>query len=271
MSIETIVDAAVEIADAGGLSSVSMSSVAASLGFTPMSLYRYISAKDDLILLMQERGIGVPPESLLEIEGWREGMRAWAAESLRSFVEHPWLLDIPISGTPITPNNLAWLDAALTALESTPLEYADKISVVLGVMAQTRWEGIVSRGYTDAAASSGTSTDDLDVQSAELLAGLITEAEFPQVRRALEAGVFSPDANDPFSFGLERYLDGIAAYLDGRGSIPVARPDSIPDEVARDTKVREAVKARRETEKLLREARKRERQAVQAAAERMSR
>src|SRR6478735_3857094 len=73
LSIERIVDVAVEIADAGGLSAVSMSSVATELGFTPMSLYRYVSAKDDLVLLMQERGIGVPPDSVVQAETWRAG------------------------------------------------------------------------------------------------------------------------------------------------------------------------------------------------------
>lgn len=40
MSVERIVEAAVEIADADGLGAVSMAAVAARLGFTPMSLYR---------------------------------------------------------------------------------------------------------------------------------------------------------------------------------------------------------------------------------------
>ena len=48
MSVEKIVEAAVEIADAEGLGAVSMAAVAARLGYTPMSLYRYVSAKDDL-------------------------------------------------------------------------------------------------------------------------------------------------------------------------------------------------------------------------------
>ena len=63
MSVERIVDAAVELADVDGLGAVSMAAVAAKLGFTPMSLYRYVSAKDDLLLLMQEEGTGVPSTS----------------------------------------------------------------------------------------------------------------------------------------------------------------------------------------------------------------
>jgi AcrR family transcriptional regulator len=54
LSVEKIVDAAIEIADADGLGAVSMSSVANRLGYTTMSLYRYVSAKDDLIVLMND-------------------------------------------------------------------------------------------------------------------------------------------------------------------------------------------------------------------------
>ena len=76
MSVEKIVDAAVELADAEGLGAVSMAAVAARLGYTPMSLYRYVSAKDDLTLLMQESATGLPPASVREIEGWRAAARA---------------------------------------------------------------------------------------------------------------------------------------------------------------------------------------------------
>src|SRR3954467_9579750 len=74
LSIERIVDVAVDLADAGGLASAAMAAVAGGAGVTPMALYRYVSAKDDLVLLMQERGIGVPPETVRETAGWREAI-----------------------------------------------------------------------------------------------------------------------------------------------------------------------------------------------------
>ena len=46
LSLERIVQAAVELADAEGIGAVSMARVAGELGFTPMSLYRYVEAKD---------------------------------------------------------------------------------------------------------------------------------------------------------------------------------------------------------------------------------
>src|SRR6476660_9220556 len=76
MSVERIVEAAVELADAEGLGAVSMAAVAARLGYTPMSLYRYVTAKDDLVLLMQEEATGLPPESVREVQGWRGQLEA---------------------------------------------------------------------------------------------------------------------------------------------------------------------------------------------------
>src|SRR5690606_13698519 len=70
MSVQRIVEAAIEIADADGLGAVSMAAVATRLGYTPMSLYRYVSAKDDLILLMQEDAAGLPTEETREGD-WR--------------------------------------------------------------------------------------------------------------------------------------------------------------------------------------------------------
>src|SRR4051812_8725765 len=161
LSIERIVDAAVEIADAGGLGAVSMASVSASLGFTTMSLYRYVSAKDDLVLLMGEAGFGVPPETVREADGWREGLRrGWQAQ-VAMYERHPWLLDIPITGTPMTPNSLGWLDAALGVLDGQPLDSEEKLSIALAVMAQTRWRGSIERGYRDAAAAAGIPEDAL--------------------------------------------------------------------------------------------------------------
>ena len=61
LSLERIVDAAIGLADAGGLAAVSMARVAAELGFTTMSLYRYVPTKDDLLELMVDAASGLPP------------------------------------------------------------------------------------------------------------------------------------------------------------------------------------------------------------------
>src|SRR5699024_9645568 len=52
LDLETIVSAAIAVADAEGLQAVSMARVAKDLGFTTMSLYRYVENKDELLQLM---------------------------------------------------------------------------------------------------------------------------------------------------------------------------------------------------------------------------
>lgn len=273
LSIERIVDVAVDIADAGGLSSVSMAAIAGELGVTPMALYRYVTAKDDLVLLMQERGIGVPPETVREQADWRTGIEVWERAMAAVYLAHPWLLDVPIEGTPTTPNNLSWLEAALEIMRELPLPTNDKASVTLALIAQVRWESHIMRGYASAAATVGGDPDALDRQAEQLLRDLITPAEFPFVHAALLEGVFSPEAGgDPFAFGRDRVLDGVEALIDGRSAVRVSTTvDPLDEQAARDPKAREATKARREVEKTLREARKRERQAIAAARERLAR
>ena len=115
MSIERIVEAAIAIADESGLGAVSMSAVAARFDMTPMALYRYVSAKDDLVTLMFEYGTGLPPAINAEAP-WRASVELWARAQLARFLAHPWLLDIPIEGAPLTPNGLAWAEAGLAAV-----------------------------------------------------------------------------------------------------------------------------------------------------------
>src|SRR5688572_33096520 len=77
LSLARIVDAAVDVAASEGLAAVSMNRVAAELGTAPMSLYRYVAAKDELLELMVDAGVGPPPE-LTDGVGWRAGLAAWA-------------------------------------------------------------------------------------------------------------------------------------------------------------------------------------------------
>jgi AcrR family transcriptional regulator len=265
LSIERIVETAIEIADADGLGAVSMSSIATRLGFTTMSLYRYVTAKDDLILLMQEYGTGLPPAAIADAPDWRTGLSLWRRASLESYMAHPWLIDVPISGTPNTPNNLQWMDGALAALDGTPLSPQERVAVLLLVTGQARWEASVIRGY---AAAPGTITEN-DRANAHILKTLVTPEDFPALHPVIESGAFEAE-DDPFSFGFELLLDGVERYIESglAGSVLAAPAYEEPVSYPKDPAVREARQARREAEGKLREAQKREREALRRAAER---
>lgn len=271
MSVEQIVEAAVEIADAEGLGAVSMAAVAARLGYTPMSLYRYITAKDDLILLMQEEATGIPSEAVRTAGDWRESLTALYREQVQLYLQHPWVLEVPITGSPMTPNSAAWMDAGLAALDGTPLTHDERLAVLLLVTGAARWTGIVLAGYARRERSKGEAADDITRNEDSLYRALITEDAYPYLRAAIDAGAFLDEA-DPFMFGLARSLDGVHTYMDrvaeGR------RPERMPwiglddADIASDKRYREASKAVREAEKALRAARRHERQVAREARER---
>jgi AcrR family transcriptional regulator len=258
LNIEGIVDAAVSIADADGLGAVSMASVASALGFTTMSLYRYVSAKDDLLLLMQEAGTGLPPLWIGEADSWREGLTRWYRGILEVYATHPWLLDIPLDSEPSTPNNLAWLDAGLGVLAASPLDQQSRVAALLLLSGYSRLQGQVVRNQEGPALS------------AQALAELITPEQFPNLAPAIAAGAFSADEGRAFEFGLLRILDGLEwqfnELLAGRPGT-TSEPD--PDlAFARDERVRSARDKVRDAEQKLRELRKKEREAIARARER---
>ena len=61
MTLDAIVAATVELADANGIEAVSMQRVAARVGVTTMALYRYVATKDDLVFLAVDAAAGEPP------------------------------------------------------------------------------------------------------------------------------------------------------------------------------------------------------------------
>jgi len=270
MSIERIVEAAVELADADGIGAVSMSSVAARLGYTTMSLYRYVSAKDDLLVLMTEEGIGLPPDHDPVDEDWRRGLQHWADALSAAYLRHPWLLDIPIDGVPLRPRDLAWLDWGLRILAPTLLTRDEGVSAVLMLSGLTRWHAGLIRVLTQSDRPA-----DYDEQ---VLRQLVDPDNLPEVYAAVAEGVFGPDGEDtdPFAFALARALDGFELFMErisgeGRSAPrPPAEPAEIPDDqdYPRDAELKRTTRDRRDAERKLRELRRRETELIRRARER---
>jgi AcrR family transcriptional regulator len=219
LSIKQIVEAAITIADRDGLSAVSMSRVAASLGFTTMSLYRYIPSKDDLLLLMQDAvcDFRIPTER--DMTDWRESMREYVRASIGAFRDHPWFGDIPISGVPITPNQLQLVDWALRTARGLPLNDYEKMSIVLLLSSYARSSGMIQRDMDRAlrAGASPGAFSGLDYAAA--LKQLVTSERYPDLHPVLMSGAYADEneaentVGNDFDFGLERILDGVELYL----------------------------------------------------------
>jgi AcrR family transcriptional regulator len=211
LSLDRIVEAGVRLASAHGLGSVSMGRVAAELGSSTMALYRHVATKDELLALMVDAALGSPPPAATE--GWRTGLAGWAWAQHERIRAHPWTVRVPISGPPITPNQVAWLEAALRLLAPTGLAEHEKASAVLLLSGYVRGEATLT---ADIEAHFASADPDRAMSAyADLLRRLLEPERFPALHALLAAGVFD-HADDPdveFAFGLERILDGIGALV----------------------------------------------------------
>ena len=214
LSLERIVSAAVRVAGSEGLAAVSMSRVAAELGTGPMSLYRDVAGKDELLALMVDAAHGPPPAGPPD-EDWRAGLTRWSWAIRAAYQRHPWVLQIPIRGLPSLPNEVAWFEEGLRCLAGTGLAEAAKGSVILLVTGHVRNAATIDTDIEAAIRASGQTPDEWMSSYARTITRLADPQRFPALTKFIAAGVF--DRADPpdteFSFGLERILDGIAALV----------------------------------------------------------
>lgn len=228
LSVKEIVGAAVEVADADGLAALSMRRVAEKLGFTTMSLYRYVPGKAELIDVMLDVTMGeaIGPDGV--DVGWRESLEQIARRNLELYRRHLWMLQVvAISRPPLGPNVIAKYDHELRAVDGiglTDIEMDSVLTLVLGYV-----EGAARRAVdaSQAEKRTGKTDDEWWSATAPLLEKVFDANRYPTAARVgAAAGVAYEAAYDPeqaFEFGLRRVLDGIEALLGERSAAPDAR------------------------------------------------
>jgi AcrR family transcriptional regulator len=214
-TIQELGEAGVRIADRDGLDAVSMKAVAAALGMTTMSLYRYVDAKEQLFEVMVDVAYGPPPE---ESGGaWRPHLARWARRLAAVCVEHPWLVTVPLTSPPSTPNALAWTDAGLVAFAGTGLPMQDRLSSLLVVDGYVRSHVRMSAQFGLLGPEGHGDPD--DVPYAVGVSGLLTGERYAALVQALPS---LTDDGEPFydvelDFGIGVVLDGIGVRVAGSG------------------------------------------------------
>nr|PZN43012.1 MAG: TetR family transcriptional regulator [Actinomycetota bacterium] len=232
LSLERVVAAAVEVAATEGLAAVTMSRVAERLGFTTMSLYRYVESKEELLVLMIDHVIGRPSAAVTEAAGWRARLERWAWEMLEVYRRHPWMTEIPVDHLPVSPNQLTWMETGLQCFTGTGLAPAERLALVMLVNGYVRSQAELVGNLRRARREEGVTEAEMLSRYGRLLARVLDPGRFPVLHEMAVSGVFeSPEfATDPdashgevgpgtepdFDFGLQRVLDGVAAYLRAR-------------------------------------------------------
>ncbi|MFG3442528.1 TetR/AcrR family transcriptional regulator [Nonomuraea sp. NPDC047897] len=210
LSLDRIARAGIEIADADGLAGLSMQRVAGLLGYTKMSLYRYVPGKAELVALMVETAIGdPPPKAGAAGDGWRERLTAWTRAMAVLFQRHPWLLDAMVGPRVLGPRELAWTEQAIAALDDTGLAGAERLDAVVLLSGHVRSIAQQARAAEPARGA--------EAQFVAILGDLLREHgdRYPALTGALAHQAGQDRALD---FGLHRILDGLDVLITRRRS-----------------------------------------------------
>jgi AcrR family transcriptional regulator len=233
LTIESIVEAAIGLADAEGLDAVSMARVAKELGFTTMSLYRYVTGKEELLQLMWNASAQGAEDLILEGEGWRQRIRAWATIQREMIDRHPWITQMPMAAPPLAPNSLTFVERGLETLDETGLEDGDKLRVIGLISSYTLSEARMAHDAARAAAQADEArANNVPVPQwtfEGLMRELVDQERYPRLYRLAWSEDIGGDPSgfaeqEEFLFGLDRILDGVQVLMDqtqmGSGTHP---------------------------------------------------
>ncbi|MET8324269.1 helix-turn-helix domain-containing protein [Micromonospora sp. NPDC005189] len=190
-SRDTIVVAAIALADTEGIAAVSMRAVANALGTGAGSLYRYLSSRDDLLDLMTDRVVGeLRPYPQAEGD-WLDTMMLLARRQLALHRAHPWLLDVSHRTSGVGPESLAWFDNCIRVLEPVRCAVPTKFEAI------AMMTGVVSLFARSEAASGALSFAGADL------------AAYPHLVAAFSQPAAPPPRTDLFERTLRSLLTGL--------------------------------------------------------------
>lgn len=200
---ERVLRAAADLADEGGIESVTMRKLAQTLGVEAMSLYYHVANKDDILDGMVDLAFG---EISISPTGsdWKTAMRDRAISVREILRKHPWATSLMQSRTNPGPAVLEHHDSVIGTLRNAGF------SIAMAAHAFSALDAYIY-GF---ALQEQTLPFDSSEEVAEI-AGAILEASptdaYPHLAEMTVEHVMQPgyDYGDEFEFGLDLILDGL--------------------------------------------------------------
>jgi AcrR family transcriptional regulator len=203
LSRERVLRAALDLADTGGLASLSMRRLAQELGVEAMSLYRHVRNKDDIVdgvvdLVFGE--IGLPPHGV----DWKTAMRQRAISARQVLACHPWSIGLMESRSRPGPATLRHHDAVIGQLREAGF------SIAMVAHAYALLDSYIY-GFALQQASLPFKTSEETVAVADNIRRQSAADAYPHLTEVMVQHALQPGYNfaDEFTFGLDLILDGL--------------------------------------------------------------
>jgi AcrR family transcriptional regulator len=203
LSRDRVLRAAMRRADTGGIDTLTMRTLAEVLGVAPMSLYRHVTSKDDLVDGLVDLVFGEIKRPTGDAD-WKSAMRERAISVRNVLMRHRWAIGLMESRTNPGPANLRHHDAVIGSLRAAGFDvamaahaYSLLDSYIYG-FAQTQMNLPFDSG-SDIAAMAKEMLQPFPLDAYPNLAAFITE-------HAMKPGY---DYGEEFEYGLDLILDGL--------------------------------------------------------------
>jgi len=219
-SREQIAAAALAIADTEGFDAVSIRRVAAALGAGAMSLYRYISAKADLVALMDDAIMGesLIPDGQLPAD-WREALAMIAHSTRAALLRHPWAVQAlqgrgaAAQDGSFGPNGIRHFEQSLAAVATAPLDTTAKLDLIT-IVDDYVFGHVLRAGEQQARAATANPAHAAAITA--YLQDQLSTGQFPHLtelaRDPAAQRITDPATlDDRFERGLHALIDGAAA------------------------------------------------------------
>lgn len=165
---EQIIDEATALMSSGGEEAVSMRTLAARLGVTPMALYHHFADRDALLVAIVEQvsqSIVLP-----ELSGSPEERSVVLALCLHDFlVDHPWMIRLISTGRLASPAGMAFPEGFLACARDAGLDDDDSF-----VFYRTMFSAVLGQATVSHAKHGGTATlpNHADALTLPIVAGM---------------------------------------------------------------------------------------------------
>lgn len=216
VSVDAVVDAGIEVADADGLDAVTMRGLAERLGIGAMTIYTHVPGRDELLVLMTDQALG-RTERPAHPEDLRRRLAQVAEVSHAEYDAHPWLLEVAGLRAWLGPHaadRYEWQLQAVDGLGLSDIEMDQTVALLDSSAAsavRARQEVRLAERH------SGTTELEWWEANAGPLGELMAGRDYPLAGRVGQAaGEAYQAASDPerqFRFALDRVVDGLVVHL----------------------------------------------------------
>jgi AcrR family transcriptional regulator len=214
LSRESILGAAVALADRGGVESISMRRVAQWLGVVPMALYKHVANKDEMLDGVVDVVMGEINDAVSEIDlgsgDWKTAMRRRVLTAREILLRHPWAPGLMVSRKDMTPVMLRYFDAVIGLLREAGFS-TDLTHHAMHALG-SRALGFTQELFDD--------SEELDADATAMLLQQMA-GEYPQIADMVreishddETTLGWCDDQVEFEFALDLILDGLESLLE---------------------------------------------------------